>query len=101
MSLPVRYWKNIKGTSNRSCNCGSWKNHWEKYSSINWPKYCSVEGCNECAEVGAHVRNDVNCVNYIVPMCNSCNQKEGLFSLKNGTKLVPENKCKTLHYKPQ
>ena len=26
--------KNISGTSQNNCNCGSWLEHWEKFSEI-------------------------------------------------------------------
>ena len=43
--LPCNNWANKKGTSGRSCSCGSWKDHWLKNSGLNWPAACSVSGC--------------------------------------------------------
>lgn len=28
MGIKAEGWGNKKGTSNRECNCGSWKKHW-------------------------------------------------------------------------
>ena len=70
-----KFWKNKGGTSPLSCRCGSWKNHWMNGTGESWPRTCSVDGCNNPAEVGGHIvsasdgRGDV----YIVPMCTSCN----------------------------
>ena len=36
-------WKNKVGTADRACKCGSWKNHWIKFSDKAWPAKCSVE----------------------------------------------------------
>lgn len=96
MSLPTKGWSNVIGSSNRTCLCGSWKKHWEKYCKYAWPLFCSVKGCTGIAEVGAHVQHPLGTSNYIVPMCKSCNQLEGTFSLKEGTTLIRENICGTL-----
>ncbi len=67
--------KNINGTSNNTCKCGSWLQHWEKYSGLkaNW---CSEINCLEKENlVGAHVQKadaiDTNW--YIIPLCKSHN----------------------------
>ena len=90
-------WKNIKGTSDRSCKCGSWKNHWIKYSGESWPEKCSVKGCNRDATLGAHVRNIYKDITgeYIIPMCDICNKRDTTFSIKQNTVPVPANKNKT------
>lgn len=95
MSLPCNGWKNKTGTSNRTCTCGSWKQHWINYTSKNWPSVCAVEGCNNNATVGAHIYNSNAEGEWIAPMCESCNKKTGEFALKNHTALVPANKAKT------
>lgn len=69
--------KNLKGTSDKDCNCESWFEHWEK-SSGSKAKQCSVISCSHEAEVGAHV---IRCdssdeSHYIVPMCHGHNQIE-------------------------
>jgi len=61
--------KNINGTSNNRCNCGSWLDHWKR-STGNPAIFCSVIGCNNPATVGAHVQKAYTLDNnwYIVPM---------------------------------
>ena len=45
--------KNLNGTSQRTCKCGSWLKHWENFSGRS-AKKCSV--CGKNAEVGGHVQ---------------------------------------------
>lgn len=90
-------WSNVSGTSNRSpsCNCGTWKNHWVKYSgSSTWPRHCSIDGCYNAAEVGGHMsRNGGN--EYIVPICNSCNSKNTKMTIKMDTFIAVANQKET------
>jgi len=69
--------KNLKGTSNKKCNCESWISHWEIFSETK-ANQCSVIGCSFEAEVGAHVikcnSSDTN--HYIVPICHGHNQTD-------------------------
>lgn len=88
-------WKNKSGTKNRQCKCGSWKIHWMNYSGQKWPEKCSVQGCSNAAEVGAHVYNNEVAGEQIIPACKACNQRTDSFSLKSGTTLVSANKQKT------
>ena len=71
---------NINGSSDRSpnCKCGSWKNHWLMFSGAkSWPTHCSVKGCSNSADVGAHVQYRANGNWYIVPMCSAHNNMRG------------------------
>ncbi|EHU0329790.1 hypothetical protein RUX70_004440 [Vibrio vulnificus] len=74
--------KNAKGTGDRSCKCASWIKHWEKYSNKSANK-CVVDGCNNSANVGAHITRpnakseDYKTHPYIVPFCSSHNGKHG------------------------
>ncbi len=97
MILPTDGWRNKGGTAGRSCNCGSWKQHWINFSSESWPLLCSVEGCVNKAVLGAHIYNTNSEVTgeYIAPTCDSCNKLTSIFSLKDGTTLVSANKQKT------
>lgn len=95
MSFPIEGWKNKNGTSERTCKCGSWENHWKNFSKRDWPYYCSKEGCINRATLGAHVINSKVNGEYIVPLCYSCNQLEDEFALEGGTVLVPANKSET------
>ena len=91
-------WKNKGGTSELpQCGCKTWKQHWINVSSKEWPAKCAVDGCDNTAEVGAHVRNpNVDGVK-IVPFCKECNAKgtEIEFTLKKEVELVSANRTKT------
>ena len=65
------------------------------YSGQKWPEKCSVQGCSNAAEVGAHVYNNEVAGEQIIPACKACNQRTDSFSLKSGTTLVSANKQKT------
>ena len=69
--------KNIKGTSDNQCPCGTWRKHWVNFSSTSWPTLCPVIGCGNPAEVGAHVqRADIIDQSwYIIPLCRPHNVK--------------------------
>lgn len=97
MGLPASGWKNKGGTSIRSCNCGSWKNHWLNYSGEPWPEECSIANCHNPATLGAHIFNTITTdkSEWIVPACQSCNSLSGAFSLKADAVLVPASKQKT------
>ncbi len=88
-------WKNKGGTGNRSCKCGSWKQHWINYTGKSWPKECSVKGCTSDATLGAHIYNPNVSGEKIVPACDPCNKLTGEFTLKDGVTLVPANKQDT------
>ena len=88
-------WKNKNGTSNRSCNCGTWKNHWINNSGKSWPKECSVEGCSNTPTLGAHIINSSVSGEKIAPFCDSCNKLSGTFNLKGGITVVSANKSDT------
>jgi len=91
MSIPTTGWKNKNGTANRSCNCGTWKQHWVRFSKKAWPTTCSVQGCFTMASLGAHVINSSVAGERIVPMCNSCNGLNSAFSLKGGVSVPSAN----------
>jgi hypothetical protein len=66
--------KNIAGTSQATCRCGSWLNHWLKYSG--WPSVegCSVKYCTNKDIVGAHVQEIGGDGTWrILPLCAKCN----------------------------
>ena len=95
MSLPNSGWSNRNGTANRSCKCGTWKQHWITYAKQSWPLNCSVDGCYNSATLGAHVYNSTVVGERIVPMCNSCNGLTSSFSLKGGVVLPSANTSST------
>lgn len=95
MGISASGWSNKNGTSNRNCNCGSWKNHWLKFSKKIWPESCSVKECTNKATLGAHIINPNVDGERIVPMCDSCNQKNNIFTLKGKVNLPSANIAKT------
>ena len=71
--------KNINGTSENTCKCGSWLDHWKKFSGQSLPSYCPEAKCIQEPEVGAHVQKDSSTDKswYIVPLCSTHNAKTG------------------------
>lgn len=69
--------RNINGTSDSTCKCGSWLDHWRKFSGQQVPAYCPADKCYEKTEVGAHVQKDDSSDHswYIYPLCKKCNAK--------------------------
>jgi len=95
MSITAENWKNKKGTANRSCNCGSWKQHWINNSSKSWPSKCTVKDCENSATLGAHIINSSVSGEKIVPACDFCNKLSDEFDLKGGVTVVSANKSET------
>lgn len=90
--------RNINGTSDKTCKCGSWIDHWKKFSGQSIPEYCPAEGCLNKSLVGAHVQKDSNSDNnwYIFPLCSTCNNKKGESLVVSDTyKLVSANVSET------
>jgi len=85
--------KNVNGTSYRSCNCGSWIDHWRNFSNQT-ATICRAKGCSNKQIVGAHVKKSYSTDNkeYIVPFCNYHNHQTGNIELVEGTVLTPANK---------
>ncbi|NOR44521.1 MAG: hypothetical protein GQ534_02960 [Candidatus Delongbacteria bacterium] len=69
--------KNLKNTSDNTCKCNSWIDHWERYTKNN-AIFCSVQKCVDQAKVGAHVLKVSSTDKdwYIVPLCYSCNKSD-------------------------
>ena len=97
--MVIKNWKNKNGTGERTCACGTWKQHWLNYSNRKWPSSCSVSGCTNQPTLGAHIINSSVSGEKIVPMCVSCNNKTGFFDLKSTEILVDANKSKTCEKK--
>lgn len=95
MGITAEGWKNKNGTSNRSCSCGSWKDHWLTCTGLSWPTTCSLKGCSSSATLGAHVINASVVGEHIIPACSSCNKLTGEFNLKGGIRLASANKSET------
>lgn len=87
---------NINGTSDNTCECSSWLEHWKTFGGLYSVSMCAVEGCKEKAEVGAHVQKAGSDDWYIVPLCKSHNaERGGSISVADSTKLAPANVSQT------
>lgn len=88
--------KNINGTAQNICSCGSWLEHWKKFSGQKVEFCCEVK-CIKKDLVGAHVQkadgNDGNW--YILPLCAAHNQSTGELEVSDNYKLVSANKAET------
>ena len=71
--------KNINSTRVNNCLCGSWLEHWKKYSGQPLPIFCAVLDCVQKPEVGTHVQKDGTGDNgwYIIPFCAAHNAQYG------------------------
>lgn len=88
--------KNINGTSDTNCKCGSWLEHWEEFSG--WiATFCIEKNCAKLATDGAHVQiaNSLDYNWYIIPLCREHNKSILQITISNGHKLVPANKKET------
>lgn len=84
--------RNINGTSHRTCACGSWLRHWEKFSSQT-VTYCPDITCVNQDLVGAHVQKADSSDNewYIYPLCNSHSHYAGSLEVPDFYELVTVN----------
>lgn len=67
--------KNLRGTSSFKCQCGSWIAHWRKGARSQRGR-CAVVGCQNSAEVGAHVQSVDRRTDerwWIAPFCRAHN----------------------------
>lgn len=84
---------NINGTSVNTCKCGSWLEHWKKFSKKSIPAACCVVGCTEKPEVGAHVQKDSATDRswYIIPLCKKHNKETKSLDVSVLTTFVSAN----------
>lgn len=85
--------KNLNGTSQKRCNCGSWLRHWHNYCHQVATR-CRASGCSNPAHVGAHVvkYDSPDQRHYIVPFCYAHNRQAGAIELNTHTCLAPANR---------
>jgi hypothetical protein len=90
--------KNLIGSSDNTCYCDSWLDHWEKYNDggIGSQLWCSAKDCPGWAEVGAHVikSDSWDKRHYIVPLCKACNCRTDVFDIGD-TPLASANVSET------
>ena len=85
---------NINGTSQNKCKCGSWLEHWKRFSGQDIPSYCPEQKCTQKPDVGAHVQKDNGTDNswYIIPLCKEHNGKQGeSITVSDNVKFVSAN----------
>jgi hypothetical protein len=98
MSLKCEGWKNVSGSGDQKCKCGSWKQHWLNFSgATEWPSECSIKGCSEKPVDGGHLRCSENNLEYIAPLCSKHNNPNNTeeMTLKGGVKLARANRSET------
>lgn len=84
--------RNIEGTSENVCKCGSWLDHWKNFSRQSLSAYCAERSCTKMPEVGAHVQKDTSDNSwYIVPLCKDHNRKTASLEIVDSVALVPAN----------
>lgn len=89
---------NINGTSENTCKCGSWIDHWKNFSGQSIPSYCPEKSCTAKPEVGAHVQKADSSDSswYIIPLCKTHNsQTNKSLDVSDTIKLVPANTKET------
>jgi hypothetical protein len=88
--------KNINGTSDTACVCGTWLKHWETFSGRT-ATYCSGSTCVRTDLVGAHVQKADSTDGrwYILPLCNAHNRSVGALEVSESYPLVSANKSET------
>jgi hypothetical protein len=90
--------RNINGTSQTTCRCGSWLRHWEKFSGQVKPTTCPALGCDRTDVEGAHVQKGGGSADqkwYIYPLCTEHNRYKGELEVWDYYKLVSANKAET------
>ena len=89
--------RNMTGTSDNVCKCGSWLDHWKNFSGQSMPTYCVEEKCLKSPEVGAHVRKAESSDKdwYIVPFCKDHNKSTDALEIPNSAKLVSADVSQT------
>jgi hypothetical protein len=85
---------NINGTSQLTCSCGSWLQHWKNFSG-QIVRFCPVDNCLNTDLCGAHVQRLGDPRWYIYPLCNAHNQSDSVLSVSDAYKLVSANKSET------
>ena len=86
--------KNVNGTAQARCACGTWLGHWQKFSGYT-ANYCVANGCANTDLVGAHVQKAGDGNWYIVPLCNAHNQSSRELDIFDSCPLVSANRSQT------
>ena len=90
--------RNINGTSDTICSCGTWFDHWKKFSGQPSPAHCPAENCKKKDLIGAHVQTFGGSADWkwhIYPLCWSHNTHSGELEVSDAYNLVSANKRET------
>jgi len=89
--------KNIDGTSQTDCACGSLLQHWENFSGQSRPRYCTVKSCMKIDLVGALVQKADGSDDklYVFPMCSTHSTARGPLDVSDKFNLVSADKKET------
>lgn len=85
---------NINAATQNSCACGSWLEHWKKFSGQVLSKWCSERRCTKAPEFGARVQKGGSSDQgwYVVPLCDKHDGLTGMaLDLVEGVRLTPAN----------
>ncbi len=88
--------KNSENTTNLLSPEENWLDYWKNNNKKNQDvDKCVVIGCENNAEVGAHIEKIVGLNStelYIIPLCKSCNNQRGeVLDIDSDTSLVKLN----------
>ena len=86
--------KNTNGTEQKTCECGSWFEHWKRFGRRPTPTFCAVENCYGRDLVGAHVQKGGSSDEswFVVSLCSAHNnQRDGALTISDPWKLVSAN----------
>jgi hypothetical protein len=90
--------RNVSGTSDDACACGSWLTHWAKFGGQTIPNWCPEVNCVSKTEVGAHVQSATPGDDrwYIVPLCREHASQVGQdVTISDAIRLVSANVSET------
>ena len=88
--------KNINGITDTTCQCGSWLDHWKKFSGQS-VVFCTERTCTNSDLVGGHVKKADGFDDdfYIFPLCNRHNQSSGILEVSDSYALVSARMSQT------
>ena len=89
--------KNINGTSDTICKCGSWLQHWRNFSEHSYI-YCAEKTCHRTDISGAHVQKGGDSTDenwYIMPLCKTHIESTGELEINDTYTFVSADKNET------
>ena|SRR5579862_7515132 len=88
--------KRSAGAPQGSCACGSWLEHWKRFSGQNI-SFCPVNSCLNKDLVGAFVRRSDASDDkwYVFPLCEAHSKSEGVLMVSKSYHLVPADPAQT------